>query len=57
LPPTTQIHPVFHVSVLKKCERIPQPACVPEPLLLDEKGYPLQSQVILGYRMIKKNDK
>jgi len=47
LPLTTQIHPVFHVSVLKKCEGRPQSACVPKPLLLDEKGYPLQPQVIL----------
>jgi len=41
LPPTAQIHPVFHVSVLKKCEGHPQPACVPEPLLLNDNGHPL----------------
>jgi len=57
LPPTTQIHPVFHVSALKKCEGHPQPACVPEPLLLNDKGHPLQPQTVLGNRMIKKYDK
>jgi len=57
LPPTAQIHPVFHVSVLEKCEGHPQPACVPEPLLLNDKGYSLQPHALLGNRMIKKNEK
>jgi len=45
------------VSVLKKCEGHPQPACVPEPLLLNYKGHPLQPHALLGNRIIKKNDK
>jgi len=58
LPPSAQIHPMFQVSVLKKCEGHPQLACVPKPLLLNKKDSPLQPQVILyNRRMIKKNDK
>jgi len=45
------------VFVLKKCKGCPQPACVPELLLLDKKGYPLQPQVILGHKIIKKKEK
>jgi len=48
---------VFHVLVLKKCEGHPQPACVPKPLLLNDKGHLLQPQVVLSNRIIKKNDK
>jgi len=56
-PPSAQIHPVFHVSVLKKCTGQPLPACVPEPLLLNAKGHPLQPLKLLGNHMIKKNGK
>ena len=42
---------------MKKCTGQPQPACVPEPLLLNAKGHPLQPLKLLGNRMIKKNDK
>jgi len=57
LPLSTQIHLVFHVSVLKKCTGEPQPACVPEPLLLNAKGHPFQLLKLLGNHMIKKNGK
>jgi len=55
LPSSAHIHPVFHVSVVKKCEGSPQPVCLPESLILNEKGCPLQPQSLLGNRMIKKN--
>jgi len=54
-PSSAHIHPIFHVSVLKKCEGPPQPACLPESLILNEKSCPLQPQSLLGNRMIKKN--
>jgi len=38
LPSTARIHPVFHISVLKKCEGTPAQANVPTPLSLMKKG-------------------
>ena len=55
-PPLARIHLVFHVSMLKKCEGQPPLVCISKPLLLNEKGYPLQPQFILGNRIIMKND-
>ena len=52
---SAHIHPIFHVSVLKKCEGPPQLAYLPESFILNEKGFPLQPQSLLGNRMIKKN--
>jgi len=56
LPSSSHIHPpIFHVSILKKCEGPPQLAFLLEPLILNDKGYPLQPQYLLRNRMIKKN--
>jgi len=54
LPSTAHIHPVFHISVLKKCEDTPAQANVPTPLSLDEKGCRLYPHIVLGHRVIKK---
>jgi len=57
LPSTARIHPVFHISILKKCEGTPAQANVPTPLSLDEKGCRLYPHIVLGHRMIKNNGK
>jgi len=56
LSPSSQIHPVFHASVLKRCEGQPPIVCIAESLLLNKEGCPLQPQFIRGNHMIKKND-
>jgi len=48
LPLTTKIHPVFHISVLKKCKGNPLFALLPFLLLWDERGYKLHPHVVLG---------
>ena len=57
LPPTAKIHPVFHISVLKKCIGAPTTTTIPTPLLIDDIGVQLHPQLVLGHRMIKKNDR
>jgi len=57
LPPTAKIHSVFHISVLKKCIGAPTTTTIPTPLLIDDIGVQLHPQIVLGHRMIKKNDR
>ncbi|XP_072064498.1 uncharacterized protein [Arachis hypogaea] len=50
---TAKIHPVFHVSLLKKCTgRLPKSSI---PLPLDGQGLELQPQLVLEHHMVKKN--
>jgi len=55
LPDTAKIHPVFHISLLKKCEGAPQQQSIPVTLLNDDKGQILQPSIILDKRKIKRN--
>ncbi|XP_072076819.1 uncharacterized protein [Arachis hypogaea] len=57
LPPIAKIHPVFHISLLKKCEGTPEPTTISTSLLIDEQGCKLQPHMVLGHRMIKNNEK
>jgi len=50
-----KIHPVFHISLLKKCEGAPQQQSIPVTLLNDDKGQILQPSIILNKRKIKRN--
>ena len=48
LPATAKIHPVFHISLLKKCEGTPSKQVIPEPLLTIDIGPLLQFEAILN---------
>ena len=55
LPATARIHPVFHISLLKKCEGTPSKQVIPEPLLTIDTGLLLQPEAILDQRRIFRN--
>ncbi|XP_072078039.1 uncharacterized protein [Arachis hypogaea] len=53
LPSTANIHPVFHISLLKKCVGRPPSVTLPAPLTVDENGCKLLPLRVLGHQMIK----
>ncbi|KAH7651161.1 Chromo domain-like protein [Dioscorea alata] len=57
LPVEAKIHPVFHVSLLKKCDGDPgsQVNSIPLPLRTTEFGPSLQPVAILQYRTVLRN--
>ena len=56
LPPETRIHPVFHVSLLKKCIGNPDQQYIPLPLLTADAGPLYQPQNILSVRQTLHSD-
>jgi len=56
LPPTTKIHPVFHVSLLKPCKGEHQQPYMPLPLLTHELGHVIQPLKVLQYKVILRAD-
>ncbi|KAJ1378271.1 Chromo-like domain superfamily [Sesbania bispinosa] len=52
LPPTARIHPVFHISILKKCVGNFSQQYYPLPLYTTEDGPQYLPKLILGYHSI-----
>ena len=55
LPETTRIHPVFHISLLKKCEGEHSKPVIPDPLVTSDTGSLLQPEAILDQRRVCRN--
>ncbi|XP_077217844.1 uncharacterized protein LOC143852343 [Tasmannia lanceolata] len=56
LPPAAHIHPVFHVSNLKKCVGNPGTQTIPLPLMTTDGAAILQPTAILNYRHLKRQN-
>ena len=56
LPDTTRIHPIFHISLLKKFEGTHSQQYIPLPLTTIEFGPILSLMEVLQQRVIKRND-
>ncbi|WVY96660.1 hypothetical protein V8G54_028811 [Vigna mungo] len=56
-PPTARIHPVFHISLLKKFVGNPSPPYLPLPLTTNEFGPVLSPLKVLDTRILQHNSK